>query len=53
MCVPDAAQRESGAPQIRDRFKYRSWNDPLSASHHFALSRFVLRRARDTAIRLP
>ena len=44
-CVPDAVQREaqrSGAPLIRDRYKYSRWNDPGSAAHHF-----VLRCARE------
>jgi hypothetical protein len=34
---PDAVQRESGAPLIRDRFKLGVRNDPGSAAHHFVL----------------
>jgi hypothetical protein len=40
---PDAVQRASGAPQIRDLRKRGARNDPGSAAHHF-----VLRRARET-----
>jgi hypothetical protein len=40
---PDAVQRASGAPQIRDRYKLSVWNGPGTAAHHF-----VLRCARDT-----
>jgi hypothetical protein len=38
--VPDAVQREaerSGAPLIRDRYKFGVWNDPGSAAHRYAL----------------
>jgi hypothetical protein len=34
---PDAVQRESGAPLIRDRFKLGVRNDPGSAAHHLVL----------------
>jgi hypothetical protein len=44
---PDAVQRESGAPQIRDRSKLCVCKGPGSAAHHF-----MLRRARDTIIGL-
>jgi hypothetical protein len=37
-----------GAPLIRDRRRLRVRNDPGSAAHHSALSRFVLRCARET-----
>src|SRR6185437_9826447 len=40
--VPDAVQRDSGAPQSRDLHKLGSRNGPGSAMHHF-----VLHRARD------
>jgi hypothetical protein len=40
---PDAVQRVSDAPQIRDRCKLRVCNDPGSAAHHF-----MLRCARET-----
>jgi hypothetical protein len=40
--VPDAVQRDSGAPLIRDRHKLRVGNDPGSATH-----RFAMRCARD------
>jgi hypothetical protein len=43
MRFPDAVQRDSGAPQIRDRPKLGVRNDPGSAAHHF-----VLRCARET-----
>jgi hypothetical protein len=43
MHFPDAVQRASGAPQIRDRFKLRACKGPGSAAHHF-----MLRCARDT-----
>ena len=45
--VPDAVQRaaeRSGAPLIRDRYKFGVWNDPGSAAHH----EDVLRCARET-----
>jgi hypothetical protein len=42
---PDATQRDSGAPLIRDRQELRVSNDPGSAAHHF-----VLRCARDTGV---
>jgi hypothetical protein len=32
---PDAVQRDSGAPLIRDRNKLNAWNDPGSAAHHY------------------
>jgi len=49
--VPDAVQRaaisaitrvfdalwRSGAPLIRDRYKFGVWNDPGSAAHRYAL----------------
>jgi hypothetical protein len=41
---PDAVQRISGAPQIRDRSRFGVRNDPGSAAHH----QMVLRRARET-----
>jgi hypothetical protein len=40
---PDAVQRDSGAPLIRDRFRHRIHEDPGSAAHHC-----MLRCARDT-----
>jgi hypothetical protein len=40
---PDAVQRDSGAPQIRDRCELRMRKGPGSAAHHF-----MLRCARDT-----
>jgi len=49
--VPDAVRREakrSGAPLIWDRLKGGIWNGPGSAAHHCALSRLMLRRARET-----
>jgi hypothetical protein len=39
---PDAAQRDSVAPLIRDRGKLRVCKDPGSAAHHF-----VMRCARE------
>jgi hypothetical protein len=39
---------ESGALQTRDLREGGVRNDPGSAAHHFALARFMLRRARDT-----
>jgi len=41
---PDAVQRDSGAPLIRDRRELRMRKGPGSAAHHF-----MLRCARDTA----
>jgi hypothetical protein len=41
--VPDAVQRDSGAPQIRDRRRLGVRNDPGSAAHHF-----VVHCARET-----
>ncbi len=54
--VPDAVQREaqrSGAPLIRDRYKFRGWNNPGSAAHHHSAPKtrvnalMVLRCARE------
>ena len=42
---PDAVQRVSGAPQIRDRPTLGVRNGPGSAAHHF-----VLRCARETRL---
>src|SRR5262249_26863154 len=42
----DAAQRDSGAPQIRGRSRHRLRYGPGSATHHCAA--LVLRCARDT-----
>jgi len=33
--IPDAVQRVSGAPLIRDLSKTRMCNDPGSAAHHY------------------
>jgi hypothetical protein len=45
MCFPDAVQRASGAPLIRDLYGLGAFYDPGSAAHHF-----VLRRARETTL---
>ena len=43
-CFPDAVQRDSGAPQIRDRRSLCVCKGPGSAAHHF-----MLRCAQDTS----
>jgi hypothetical protein len=43
--VPDAVQRVSGAPLIRNPFRRGVCGDPGSAAHHF-----VLRCALDTLV---
>jgi hypothetical protein len=54
MRFPDAVQRDSGAPQIRDRPKLGVRNDPGSAAHHHSARKtrvnalMVLRCARET-----
>ncbi|HWX84646.1 MAG TPA: hypothetical protein VNZ48_13685 [Xanthobacteraceae bacterium] len=51
---PDAVQRDSGAPQIRDRSGLGVRNDPGSAAHHHSARKtrvnalMVLRCARET-----
>ena len=45
---PARRAARSGAPQMRDRSKLGVRNDPGSAAHHSALTRFVLRCARET-----
>src|SRR5215510_6802578 len=41
--VPDAAQRASGAPPVRDRTHAEFSNNPLSAAHHSASLHAALR----------
>jgi hypothetical protein len=45
---PDAVQRESGAPLIRDRYKRRVSNDPGSAAQHHSA-----RKTRVNALTVP
>jgi hypothetical protein len=47
--VPDAVQRDSGAPQIRDLRRLGARNDPGFAAHHFATLRAALRPGNETA----